>query len=817
MRKLAEERKNLMEETERLADDYKDQLLATQINQSKFYARESADLLKSGNREDAILVAAEGLPRDNKPRPFVSEAEYALSNALYAYSDGTYWDFDRILPHSATVSKKTINPDETRLATLDTTNTVRVFDTTTWDCLFEFYPGSVDDFGVTALAGGENCAYIGCGKTFYCYDFNTNLLYEKDYSSRIASIIVDENADRILLNTSSELSVLEASTGRELMSYQISDDVSTYLDESPVYNALLNLWLVPNNDMSGTGTYFLLVHTDTCEVDTIPVAGKDIYKMTVSTGGTIVSMSGNMIFGGGGLQSVTVEAFTRDGEKKWSRDLDIDIVDITSFSTALETNSFSYGGAIQNNIIAIVEYVSYSLNEEDGSIVRSITLPGSVRGIFFDENSSVGSVLILGGSVIPVDFDSGAIYEGRDFNLDNTTATLTAAGNFLILQTYSSDLIIITDHIGKNYNVVSYNAAPGSGLGTAPGDKYFVQLNSTSYKQYDFYTIDGKQIYSMTTETTGIPSYCFRDEYFYITNPYICYEIDPLNAVTKEINPADYGIGYNMFSTISKGGKYLLFIGYDGKYKVIDLEDASKKVVLEGEISKDFQLTKDAGGKVFDRALLSVDGKTLYLFVPDNPLIKADLETGEVTVLETENYLKGDPYSILTAMTDDGNYIAFSCEKSVVTVYDTKKEEPHALISSSRIPMYMEFVNNGSALLIQGEDTTIHFYDIDSKEFINYFRPGESVTAVTEDIKDGLLAVCTGKTIYLFNEEDFGILALVDHGTAFFTESNLFFLGGSKTFGTIPYKNYKILLDEAKEAFPFSALSDEKKVKYNIT
>ncbi|MBR6094304.1 MAG: TIR domain-containing protein [Lachnospiraceae bacterium] len=817
MKALAEERKTLMEETERLADDYKKQLLATQINQSKFYARESSDLLNNGNREDAVLVAAEGLPSASKPRPFVSEAEYALSNALFAYSDGSYWDFDRILPHSATVNKKNINPDETRLATLDTTNTVRVFDTSSWECLFEFYPGSSHDASVNAMAGGEKCAYIGCGKKLNCYDFESNLLYEKDYSDRIVSIIADENADRIFVNTASGLSVLEASTGKELMSYDAEGEPGSYLGENTVYDALLNLWLIPQNRPNEGGTYYLLVHTDTCEVSKVGVTGDDIYRMTVSTNGTIVTISGNMVLSGKEIKSVTVDAFTRDGKKKWSRNLDIDIVDLMSFSVTLKANSFTYGGNTSNEIIAIVEYLSFSLNEEDGSVVRSITLPGSARGIFFDENTSVGNVLIMGGSLVPVDFDSGAIYDGRDFNIGNSSASLTAAGKFLILQTYSSDLIIITDHVGKNYNVAAYNATPGTGLGTAPGDKYFVQQSSYSYKQFNFYTMDGKEIYTTTADIPGVPSFSFRDEFFYILKPSVCYEINPLNATTKEISPDSYGVLYGTQSGISNNGKYLVFLNYSGSFAVIDLEDDSKKALLKGELSKEYFSATESLGKNFDRILISDDGNTLYLFASDSPLIKADLQTGEVKELKTEKYLKGDSYAIPTAMSDDGNYIAFSCEKSVVTVFDTKKEEPYVLISSSRIPEYMKFVNGDSTLLIQGEDTTIHFYDIASKEFINYFRPGDSVTAVTEDLKDGLLAVCTGSDMYLFNEEDFGVLACVNHGTAFFTESNLFFLGGSKTFGTIPYKNYKILLDEAKEAFPFSALSDEKKVKYNIT
>ena len=62
-----------------------------QIVQSLFLSEKSAQLLEQGNRTAAIHVALAALPVDNA-RPLVSEAEFALSNALYAYNSdaGTY-------------------------------------------------------------------------------------------------------------------------------------------------------------------------------------------------------------------------------------------------------------------------------------------------------------------------------------------------------------------------------------------------------------------------------------------------------------------------------------------------------------------------------------------------------------------------------------------------------------------------------------------------------------------------------------------------------------------------------------------------------
>lgn len=66
-----------------LAQQYK----AKQINESKYLANVSGDLLDSGDRMKAAGVALEALPENTEDpdRPIVNEAVYALNNSLYSY------------------------------------------------------------------------------------------------------------------------------------------------------------------------------------------------------------------------------------------------------------------------------------------------------------------------------------------------------------------------------------------------------------------------------------------------------------------------------------------------------------------------------------------------------------------------------------------------------------------------------------------------------------------------------------------------------------------------------------------------------------
>ena len=95
MTTLANEKAELADEKTQLADEILEEYKLKQENQSRFFAKEALSLASEGNRKDAALVAIAGLPGPDNERPYVPDAEYALSQVLHAYDIGEDMAYDR--------------------------------------------------------------------------------------------------------------------------------------------------------------------------------------------------------------------------------------------------------------------------------------------------------------------------------------------------------------------------------------------------------------------------------------------------------------------------------------------------------------------------------------------------------------------------------------------------------------------------------------------------------------------------------------------------------------------------------------------------
>ncbi|NLL68040.1 MAG: TIR domain-containing protein [Clostridiaceae bacterium] len=95
------------------------QIKETQIGQSRYLADISNRYFESGDRYRAILAAQAALPYDmtNPDRPYVHEAEYAMSKALSVYEADYYFDGDIVLDHDMDVNFLDISPDGKTLLT----------------------------------------------------------------------------------------------------------------------------------------------------------------------------------------------------------------------------------------------------------------------------------------------------------------------------------------------------------------------------------------------------------------------------------------------------------------------------------------------------------------------------------------------------------------------------------------------------------------------------------------------------------------------------------------------------------------------------
>lgn len=104
------------------------QLEQSQINESKTLAALSENAFREGDYDGAIASALQALPGEEMDRPYVPEAEYALSRELGLYRTGEM-AYTRSIEQETTITALVMAPSGAVLATGDDYGTLRC-----WDC-----------------------------------------------------------------------------------------------------------------------------------------------------------------------------------------------------------------------------------------------------------------------------------------------------------------------------------------------------------------------------------------------------------------------------------------------------------------------------------------------------------------------------------------------------------------------------------------------------------------------------------------------------------------------------------------------------------
>lgn len=168
-------------------------------NQSRHLAQTSSDLLGQGDREAALLVALEALPRSSTDtsRPYVAEARVALEAALYTYDRGYPFNLrpQKVLEHKgAPGSCIDYNEEENVLLTADTRIYIWDGDTGENICCWE------DDGRVykDAKLAGKNRVVALTDEGLLCFDYTSRkILWEWEYPwerESLPSLCWDYNA-----------------------------------------------------------------------------------------------------------------------------------------------------------------------------------------------------------------------------------------------------------------------------------------------------------------------------------------------------------------------------------------------------------------------------------------------------------------------------------------------------------------------------------------------------------------------------------------------------------------------------------------------
>ena len=207
------------------ASQIKENYILSLQNQSQYLAAESVALLESGDRMNAMLLALEALPKDDKDeRPVLPEAEYALAQAVNAYvsTNENQYSVEYAFPHGGKINKILPSADENYLSVVHSDYAFTLWDVQTREKIREqMFVSPILD---AALSYEENLLLLS-GDVLYGYDIhNGETLWQLEVDTGTDTFAASETASIAAVSIDAYLMTVDTATGQVLQKV----DLPTY-------------------------------------------------------------------------------------------------------------------------------------------------------------------------------------------------------------------------------------------------------------------------------------------------------------------------------------------------------------------------------------------------------------------------------------------------------------------------------------------------------------------------------------------------------------------------------------------------------------
>ncbi len=805
---LADEKAALADEKTKLAEEISIQYEGKQENQSRFFAQEAMTLLQSGNREDAILVAMEGLPSDGNDRPYVPDAEYALSRAVYAYDCGKGMTFDRILQHKLAVKEIRTTEDRTKVITIDSGNRVYVWNVKDWSLLASVDP-ALNEFNyfenVTSADADDTGIYTTTDHELIKYDHQGNVIYRKAYEDFVRRCDLCGNTGKLVLILKESFLVLDASDGSALETHESSCGYAFMPDGG--FNDEHGIYLVSHYEDEMDKGYISVYDIKTGDMKDVRLSEGYYLNSCVTPDGNIAVVSCNPFEPGEDITHVVAELFSRDGSRLWVKDVPAHVKGAMTFYALVKAHKYKAEDGEHPEIVITLEAEAFTLNEKDGSTVSSLTLPGDATALALTVEGPYGRVGYRQGNYDVIDFTEGRIYSEHAFLTGESIMTwVVLKEQIAYVSPQSAEVHVVSWHKAPDIeDYVTFEEKMMPEAVSSDGTVYALKPDS-DYEHYIFMNADGTEALRYEGDAfikgmrlAGKKAYVWDSDEMTI--------VDIATGSKEEIVPSDYGFSeYSAEYYVNRIGSACVFYT-SGEMMIFDPE--KKEVINEYE-------TEDSIGSL----LLSDDGKRVYVANDDGSLYAID--TGDLTRHEFKDdkvrTIAAGYYKDFMALSPDGKYLAICCADGMMRLVDTDSfETVSSAPLESYLRSYISFTDDGKHVVVQGDDYRIRVYDIDAKAYITTVESDGAISYIVCDDESNLMAVCTGLSLFLFETKGYGRVAYAEDGLVFLKSNDSILVSiDREEIKRTYYKDYKKLMEEAKKQFPGATLSDEKKTRYNV-
>ncbi len=805
---LADEKSALADEKTKLAEEITVQYKGKQENQSRFYAEEALELFRSGNRKDAVLVAMEGLPSEGNERPYVADAEYALSKALYAYDTESEMSFDRTLHHNLPVNDIQFTYDQTKLVSIDNGSRVYVWNVSDWSLMAQIEPEINEQnyyVRVDSADADDTGIYVSSQDTLYKYDYDGGLIYFKTFDEYIKQCKLFEKEDKILVVCDSGLKILDSGTGA--LAGSIEDTTGQNYFGKMKKAQGKDLFIIPHYEADSEKTYVSVFDAKEMKITDIKLSEGYFLDMCFTPNGNIAVVNGNGDLRERGICRVMTDLVTPEGDTLWSRDLDTSVKQMMTFVALVKSRAYEEDGVEHSDIVITIESGAFTLDEKTGDLRARFSLPGDVNALALSSGGSYGRVGYAQGDIDFVDFAAGRVHS--EYTVDTpdpikSWALLSDTLAFTSMQ--SPDIFIMKWH--ESSDVEGFAKFDDRVVLASVSDdgEYCLVTPYDNYSDAVFLDKDGKELSSFSGASFLNAAQLYSDR-AYITDSRGVWIVDPRTGSKDFLDATEYDFSSASFDCyFSPSGDTGVF--YDiYNLKVMDMKE--KKVLREYRTDG-----------LISRAVISPDGKTVYVSEKGADLYAIDVGTGERRDIDDDRLriVAGNSDKVCMEVSPGGKYLGLCCFDGYLRILDRATLETRSEIPfDSYLKAFIAFTDDESHVIMQGDDYRIRIWDIDEGAFVNTINASGTVSWISCDEDSGLMAVCLLDSLYLYETAGYGCIAHAEDGLAYFKSNDSLVLSFDKmdikrTF----YKDYRTLMEEAKKQFPGAALSEEEKVKYNI-
>ena len=794
-------------------------LKGKQINQSKFLANKSLELLDYGDRKAAALVALEALPSEEEDRPYVALAQLALSKALCSYDTGNKVSADGILSHELTVRDMVFNKAGDKLVSTTSAGTVYGWNLTDNTRMFTILPAEDNGYMCTpeyACFNAREEAVIVNKLGIFVYDGKGNPIKQIEVPKKayISQAEHHEESNRLLLQSADALYLYDMDSWELLSTIENETEVNFSLEICFSEDGS-KLAVSHSEGMGETGGMFSVYEPETDRLTTYECKGDYVMELCFAGKDTIAvasgDTSGDALYGLNEKMDSFLEMISlSDSSLLWEKSYGVDLYGTDSSTLHLFAREYEKD-TLHREVVLGVNDVVTTYDMESGETISEAYMNSGIVDLRVSSSDAFGYVCCGDENIYVVDLTTGVNYTASAIMTGREVSSFAIRNSTVVVRGYlSPDIAVMKYHVGEGCETVSEFELSIYGVEASADSTLYVveEYVGLSVRKYHFYDAStGEHISEIVTpEDKSISISFFAPDNKFV----ICYRDGSVAHVNSEgeteqsvITEEEFTLG-NYY--VTKNRKYCLFT--DGTaYFVYDVPE--KEVIMQGEIPY-----------YIHGLILSEDGLNIYGNVKEAGVVHIDAASAEVKPLSIPGVavFAGSDCAAKFSLDENGERLAVACMDNVLRVIDTEKCEVTGEIPfAGGYRCFISFDETGEYLIMQGDDYYINVYSLEKQDFAYIpMTQNNQVISYSFDAVSGFHVIQTSGELVLMMGTDFMPVFEQSDAMCYLPGNSEILTGKYATLYKHPFKDLNMLREEAKVQFGDASLTKEQRIRYNV-